>query len=133
MGDETGGIMKVRWIESSLRLRITPAELVALEQGKTTTAAAAFPGGWSVALKLGEVSGLEAPAAGTVVLTLSADSLATLRQPEAEGVYFTNTDKSYTYFVEKDFPCLHPRPEPVQEQSETFPAPEGFAERHRTA
>jgi hypothetical protein len=78
------------------------------------------------------VSDLKAPAAGAVVLTLSADSLATLRQPETEGVYFTHTDQSFTYFVEKDFPCLHPRPEPVQEQSETFPAPEGFTERHRS-
>ncbi|MBB6051118.1 DUF7009 family protein [Armatimonas rosea] len=125
--------MKVRWMESSLRLRITPSELAALEQGEPTTLAATFPGGWSVTLQLGEGSGLEAPATGTVVLTLSPDSLATLRQPETEGVYFTSANQSFTYFVEKDFPCLHPRPEPVQEQSETFPAPDGFAERHRTA
>ena len=124
--------MKVRWMESSLRLRITPGELAALEQGQATTMTAAFPGGWSMTLQRGGVSGLEAPATGAIVLTLSADSLATLRQPETEGVYFTNTDKSLTYFVEKDFPCLHPRPEPIEEQSETFPAPAGFAERHQT-
>jgi len=121
--------MKVRWRESSLRLRITPGELAALLAGEPVSEAALFPGGWKATLCAGSASGLQAQGAGELVLTLSPASLAELSQPEAEGVYFSA--ESFSFFVEKDFPCAHPRPHEAQESSETFAPPLGFAERHR--
>lgn len=122
--------MKVRWRADSLRLRITPGEFAALEAGGEVGESAAFPGGWSVVLRPGAESAVRASGAGSVEVVLSAGSLAELSRPETEGVYFAA--EGYRFFVEKDFPCVHPRPEEAQESTETFAPPEGFAERHRT-
>jgi hypothetical protein len=120
--------MKVRWREGSLRLRITPGELAVLEAGAAVEEIAAFPGGWSVTLCPGETSGLHSDTPGALRFTLSPPALAELCVPEVEGVYFTT--EQLTYFVEKDFPCAHPRPSHAQESTETFVPPSGFAERH---
>lgn len=119
--------MKVRWMQSSLRLRITPTELDALQSGEAMVERAAFPGGWSITLQQGDESTLLSNAPGIVTLTLDAPSLAELSQPEAEGVYLTRED--IKFFVEKDFPCVHPRPSAAEESSETFAPPAGFEER----
>lgn len=121
--------MKVRWRESSLRLRITPGELAELLAGELVREAALFPGGWSATLCAGAESALQAHERGALVLTLSPASLAELAQLETEGVYFRA--ESFSFFVEKDFPCVHPRPDVAPESSETFAPPPGFAERHR--
>jgi hypothetical protein len=43
-------------------------------------------------------------------------------------VYFS--DSSLRYYIEKDFPCLHPRPAEASESTtETFEAPSDFAQR----
>lgn len=122
--------MKVRWREDSLRLRITPGELAALVAGEWVGEGAVFPGSWSVRLGLGEESTLTAPQPGALVVTLSADDRDRLAEPEREGVYFTT--ESYRFFIEKDFPCAHPRPKEAQEATETFAPPPGFADRHKT-
>ena len=122
--------MKVRWMENSLRLRITPGEFAALQAEETVEEVALFPGGWRVTLQPGPESTLSAEQPGDVRLTLSRDSLAELCQPETEGVYFTQ--EPFRFFIEKDFPCVHPRPKEAQESTETFVPPVGFAERHKT-
>lgn len=122
--------MKVRWMENSLRLRITPGELAELQAGQTITERALFPGGWSVALQPGAESVLHSDTPGTLTLTLSSGELAELAQPQTEGVYVTA--ERYKFFVEKDFPCAHPRPKEAQESTATFAPPSGFAERHKT-
>lgn len=120
--------MKVRWMEGSLRLRITPAEFAALQAGETVEEVAQFPGGWRVILQPGDQSALSSELSGSVHLILSVASLTELCQPETEGVYFTQ--EPFRFFVEKDFPCVHPRPKEAQESTETFATPVGFAQRH---
>ena len=120
--------MKVRWMEDSLRLRITPGEFTQLQQGDSVFERVTFPGGWHVSVGLGEESVLVSKIPGALSVTLSAASLAELSFPETEGVYFTA--ESYRFFIEKDFPCVHPRPKEAQESTETFAPPVGFAERH---
>lgn len=121
--------MKVRWRENSLRLRITPEELATLQAGSAVTETALFPGGWETTLCLSDASALLAQEPGALLLTLSPAALTELAQPETEGVYFTT--EHYQFFVEKDFPCAHPRPSAAQESTTTFAPPEGFAERHK--
>lgn len=120
----------MRWMRDSLRLRITPSEFEALLRGAACVEAASFPGGWEATLAPGARTALSSPSPGRCVLTLSDDDLARLGAPDAEGVYFAQD--GYRYFVEKDFPCAHPRPAEAPESGETFAAPPGFAERHRT-
>lgn len=59
---------------------------------------------------------------GVVTLLLAESDRDRLAAPETEGVYFRREDDPpLTYYVEKDFPCLHPRPADAQEiPSETF-------------
>ena len=122
--------MKVRWMEGSLRLRITPCEFTLLQEGGNVCEKAAFPGGWQVCVQLGEESALVSTVPGSLTVTLSTGSLIELSAPETEGVYFVR--ENYRFFVEKDFPCVHPRPKEAQESTETFAPPPGFAERHKT-
>lgn len=122
--------MKVRWRADSLRLRVSPSELEALQAGEPVTETAAFPGGWTMTLRRGDRTRMFAEQPGALSLVLSEAALTELCLPEAEGVYFS--EGSYRFFVEKDFPCAHPRPSAAQESSETFAPPPGFAERHKT-
>lgn len=124
--------MKVRWTEASLRLRITPTELTALEWGETVRARLALPGGaWAVALAPGaDVSDLRW-ADGEARLLLSAEDGLRLAHPEAEGVYFeTDGPEPIRFFVEKDFPCAHPSAAEAREPvTEAFAPPPEFAAR----
>jgi hypothetical protein len=66
-----------------------------------------------------------------VTISLAAGDLAQLADPTVEGVYFVTDDgRELRFFIEKDFPCIHPRGsgglEPV---TPTFKAPPGFAAR----
>ena len=135
MGLTEHKIMKVRWNRSSLRLRITPSELLALRQDQSVSEPLAFPGGaiWQVGI---------APAAGDtqlsssgciVTLHLSHEDRDRLAMPETEGVYFQTdiaSNRSLRYYIEKDFPCVHPRASNALEPpTEAFAAPPGFADR----
>lgn len=128
--------MKVRWTSESLRLRITPLELDALRRGEPVRVALTLPGGlsWRVALL---------PESGPTRLTSDAEEVRfllgpadceRLAQPDAEGVYFkTETAPPLRYFVEKDFPCAHPRlVDALEAQSETFAPTTEFAARKTT-
>ncbi|HVK04338.1 MAG TPA: molybdenum cofactor guanylyltransferase [Armatimonadaceae bacterium] len=127
--------MKVRWTESSVRLRITPAEMDAVLHGETVTEAlAALPGGaWRVALGASEAaaSTLAFEAGGTLLrVALSEADRSALADPAAEGVYLKTPDGAVRYYVEKDVPCAHPRAgEAMEPATETFAPPPGFEER----
>jgi hypothetical protein len=109
--------MKVRWTRSSVRLRISPDELAALEQGDFVEERLGIPGGFVMRLEPSDVTALDSRA-GVVRFTLSSADLSRLSAPETEGVYFQDALK---YFVEKDFPCAHPRgPETAEPNAETF-------------
>ncbi len=112
--------MKVRWTRSSVRLRISPDELLALERGDFVEERMGIPGGFVMRLEPAEVTILDS-SAGVVRFGLSSADLGRLSAPETEGVYFQDALK---YFVEKDFPCAHPRkPEVAEPNAETFDRP----------
>jgi len=119
--------MKVRWTSESLRLRITPSELAALLAGDMVRQSAPFPGGWVATLAPGPATRCHSTAPGRSDIELAPEDLASLADPTSEGVY--PTVGGLRLIVEKDFPCVHPRASAALEHSETFPAPEGFAER----
>ena len=122
--------MKVRWTESSLRLRITPSELDAIVRGERVGEALRVHGGvcWQVAVLAGEPTALTSEE-GTMLMILSAADRALLAAPDAEGVYFQSPD-GLRYLVEKDFPCIHPRTSKTQEPvTETFQPPPDFERR----
>ena len=120
--------MKVRWTRGSLRLRITPSELDTLTRGEPIRETLTFPGGltWRVAaLPVSDESRLLSDPS-EAALCLSPSDLRRLAEPDREGVYFRPPDGP-RFYMEKDFPCTHPRAEESGEPtSETFagPAPE---------
>jgi hypothetical protein len=109
-----------------------------LERGEAIHAALTLPGGgWNATVEPdpdGETR-LVGAGAGSVALYLSAADVARLADPSAEGVYFhgppDGNAEGLRYYIEKDFPCLHPRAVEAEEQSETFVPPLDFAERER--
>ncbi len=122
--------MKVRWSRDSLRLRITPSELAIITRGDEVGQELRVPGGacWRVAVASGAQTGLLSQDQAVQVVLSQADR-ERLAQPEAEGVYFQTPD-GLRYYVEKDFPCAHPRvAEALEPATETFDAPQGFEER----
>ena len=122
--------MKVRWTGDSLRLRITPAELAALERGEPVSAGLAFPGGggWAVRLDPAAERAGVAWAGGVVRVGLTADDVRRLAAPDAEGVY--PQAPGLRLLVEKDFPCAHPHaPEAREPATERFAPTSAFLDR----
>lgn len=113
--------MKVRWTRDSLRLRITPSELAALERGEAVTEGLAFAGGrWAVRL---DPAALETSVTwddGGVRVGVAAADVRRLAAPDAEGIY--PHAPQLRLLVEKDFPCAHPHAPDAKE-----PATERFA------
>lgn len=122
--------MKVRWTNKSLRLRISPEELEALCEGASVTEEIVLPGGsWSATIyPTGHATGISLRRAGALGFLLSSADLARLSAPDSEGVYFsTGGESSVRYYIEKDFPCAHPRSTKSAEPStSTFAPPAGF-------
>jgi hypothetical protein len=85
--------MKVRWTGDSLRLRITPGELDALERGEEVCEALAFPGGgaWSVRLDPAAPAAALAWDGGTAQVGLAPSDVRRLAAPEAETARFAPT------------------------------------------
>lgn len=124
--------MKVRWSRDSLRLRVTPTELATIMRGDEVVEELCFPGGtvWRVAVRSGAQTALTSEE-NTAYVVLSAADRECLAAPDAEGVYFQPPD-GLRYYVEKDFPCAHPRAAEAREPTtETFAAPQGFEDRKR--
>ncbi|MDX1933226.1 MAG: hypothetical protein SFU56_11520 [Capsulimonadales bacterium] len=129
--------MKVRWTEGSVRFRITPTELEQLRSGAAVRVTLRVPGGkWEATVAPSASDGasdLSADGEGGLRMTLGRPDLDRLCAPETEGVYFGTSEGEIPlrFFIEKDFPCVHPRPSEAQEESETFAPPSGFKDRHR--
>ena len=120
--------MKVRWTADSVRMRITPGELEALTGGRGVLVSlpVAGPGQWTAQVVPGAAETGVAMLDGVLRLSLSAADVMRLADPDAEGVYFEGAgeDGPFRYYVEKDFPCEHPRASEARETlSETFPRP----------
>ena len=131
--------MKVRWTRGSVRLRITPTELKALERGASVREEFTLPGGgtWGAAIQPGAPETGLTLKRGELRFSLSDADRDRLLAPDAEGVYFHREDAQgvgVRYFIEKDFPCAHPRAaEAGEPAAETFAAPEGFLDRKTAA
>jgi len=130
--------MKIRWMRNSVRLRITPAELKSLQQNQPVceefrigAGAGAVAGAWSAEVRPGASETNLTLENGKLSIQLSAADCARLSEPQNEGVYFQhNTQPELSYFIEKDFPCAHPRADEAREApSETFTPPPNFEER----
>lgn len=122
--------MKIRWTKNSVRVRITPEELDALRRGESTGEILYLAGkeGWSTRITP-DATQTTIELVGTALeLTLSQHDISRLAQPDTEGVYFeTGEEPAFRYFVEKDFPCAHPRPSEAQETpTETFCPPDSY-------
>jgi len=114
-------------MHGSLRLRVSPTECAHLLAGNPVVETSGFAGGWSVLVRSGTANRLFSDTPGTVTVEFDDTFLQTLAEPLAEGIY--PTIDGIKVILEKDFPCVHPRPSEVTETTETFPAPPGFAER----
>src|SRR5262245_58096247 len=122
--------MKVRWTSDSLRLRITPGELAALERGEPVSEGLAFAGGgeWSVLLDPTAAEPEVAWTRGVVRVGVAPADVRRLAAPDVEGVYRHQAD--LRLLVEKDFPCAHPHaPEAEEPVTERFPPTPAFLER----
>ena len=89
-------------------------------------------GGWRVELAVEEIAAtLLTQDGNTLRLTLAPGDLVRLLKPNAEGIYFTaDRADGVRYFVEKDFPCIHPRGvEALEPATETFSPPADFEAR----
>ena|SRR3569833_2962718 len=124
--------MKVRWTNGSIRFRITPTELRDLQLGRAvSTVLAILNHSWTATLAPGADRTAIELSGGDLVLSMTVAEVGRLAEPEREGVYYAYASPPLKYFVEKDFPCIHPKPEEAKDISvETFAAPAGFAERH---
>ncbi len=125
--------MKIRWTKESVRCRITPSEFAAIERGAETREVICLPGGanWRVAIVPVEGTTSLGFEAGELRICIGEDDRRRLADPEQEGVYFRHEgEPALRYFIEKDFPCAHPRAaDALEPQSETFLPPAGFEER----
>ncbi len=126
--------MKIRWTRNGVRLRITPSELEDLQRGQAVAEALSLPGGnWSATIQPGTPQTSLILEQSALVLSLAKTDLAQLSAPESEGVYFNTEGKSpLRYFIEKDFPCAHPRAaDALEPASETFAPSADFLERNK--
>lgn len=118
--------MKVRWTSESLRLRITPTELDCLLKGESIHQALEFAGktAWKIVLERASAETRLIVDLGSVTLGLSETDRQNLAARDREGVYFTTQDafgSSLRYYVEKDFPCIHPgETDAIESPTETF-------------
>ncbi|MCX6380608.1 MAG: hypothetical protein NT023_14220 [Armatimonadetes bacterium] len=124
--------MKIRWTSESIRVRITPTELSRLQGGDFVQEILDFPGGGGWQRRI-IPSGNVACAFGdreTLSITLTPADLTLLSDETQEGVYFHEADPSFRYYIEKDFPCAHPRPsEALESLTEAFAPNTAFNER----
>ena len=66
--------------------------------------------------------------AGALTILLSSQKIAELTDARNEGVYFSQGE--LRYYIEKDFPCAHPRVGEAEEiEAPTFVAPHDFEAR----
>ena len=124
--------MKVRWTRGGVRLRIEPTELEELQRGAEVAETLSLPGGtWCATIRPAAPHTSLILEGSTLCLSLSEVDLAQLSTPDTEGVYFQTTDAPpLRYFIEKDFPCAHPRAaDALEPDTETFTPPADFSTR----
>lgn len=126
--------MKIRWTNNSVRFRITPSELENLLAYETIYESLTIANlTWLAIIAPGKTRKHSdfVTSLNEFCIRLSKPDLQNLSDPQNEGVYFsTQGENSFRYFIEKDFPCAHPRAGEAEETpTETFEPPPGFEER----
>ena len=116
--------MKIRWMQMSVRFRITPTELQAIERGQHVVERLQIPGygSWTAEIVPGASRTAINMNLACLRLMLSAANAARLAEQEREGVYFATPDPSpFCLYIEKDLPCAHARAQEIIEPvTETF-------------
>jgi RNAse (barnase) inhibitor barstar len=97
-------------------VRITPNELERIKNREPLELVFGIPSAWKLLLLPAESTTLETRD-GVVVFGIRSSDAALLAEPSREGVYFEAN--SIRFFIEKDFPCEHPRTA-LEESTETF-------------
>jgi len=128
--------MKVRWTSDSIRVRITPSELSTIKQGQgdfiTDSLIVNGLPFWSTTVlsHSGRTTLVFEKDNATVLIRLSPQDTKELCRPDTEGIYLQDAATDIRYYIEKDFPCAHPRAiEALEPSTETFEPPAGFMER----
>ncbi len=130
--------MKIRWMNGSLRLRVSPSEFASLQNGDAVTEVLGAPGRgqWAATCVVGDVTAIEI-VDGNLTFTVSHSDMERFAAPDAEGVYFSDeSDLPFKYYVEKNFPCAHPHaPEACAMDAPlgTFVPPAAFEARKQRA
>jgi hypothetical protein len=130
--------MKIRWNSKSVRLRISPSELETLQRRETVVEVMEFGNGsWEAYLSVGEETQFWIEKM-MLQISISGSALHELADPKNEGVYFVTggppqAPHPIKYFIEKDFPCAHPRTSQAEEKAETFAPTREFESRKNTA
>lgn len=118
--------MKLRLRESSVRLRLTRPEVAAIGRGERVEAVTRLPDGSEFRYLLAVVDGGEVTAS-------MADGCLAVHAPRAVATAWATGDEvaitavhqlpdgACELLIEKDFACLHPRPE--DQGVDTFPHP----------
>ncbi len=149
-------LMKVRWTKGSVRFRITPSELEMLLRGEPVSehldigSSSGVHSGWSAILLGKEPTSRLTFEAGSLRCDVSVSDCERLAVPDTEGIYFqmddgvnsavtestpesndvTGQNPALRWFIEKDFPCVHPRASKAAEPvTEAFVPPAGFKAR----
>jgi len=118
--------MKIRWTSDSIRLRITPSELQALLQNEIVRQSVKLgASSWTARIVPGCARTDYSMVDGALQVNLSVHDRNRLADESAEGVYFDpSPQQPVRLYIEKDFPCEHPRAAEAQElETETFTAP----------
>ena len=121
--------MKIRWTRNSVRLRITPDEMAQLQRHEIVAERFRLPAtsGWSVHISPSQSTALSMQD-GILLFCLATNDIAQLSETQREGVYFSQDD--IRFYIEKDFPCAHPRAAEANEiPTATFAPPANFEER----
>lgn len=116
--------MKIRWSHDSIRLRITPTDLeqISARQPVVETLAINKSTAWKLSILPGAKETRLTAAESGVEIHLSESDRAKLANEKEIGVYFKHGD--LRYYIEKDFPCEHPRRfEAKEPETETFSRP----------
>ena len=117
-----------------MRFRITPDELERLKNHRRIEEVLEWGNGsWEAYISVADGNSFWIEKM-MLQISISPQDVAALAKPENEGIYFSTKagaeGKAIRYFIEKDFPCAHPRAsEAAETPTETFEPPTGFEER----
>jgi hypothetical protein len=119
--------LKLRIQGNSVRVRLTQSEVRSLAEGQRVEQTTEFPGCSALITRVELSAEINQSTAtfngGRLTLRLPADQLRQWAQTDQVGIESDqpiSDDRSLHILLEKDFDCLHPRPD---ENIDTFPNP----------